>query len=281
MNTSRLVVLGLAAVAAGGAAFLARGMLGGGSQQSAASPMPAPVETARVLVAAGDLVPGRPLTPDEMRWQDWPSKSVDPSFLTDKSGATPETVAKGTVVRSPIVNGEPITENKIVHADAVGIMSASLTPGMRAVSINVSVASVAGGFIKPGDRVDLVLTAPTEGTKKFRATTILHNVRVLAIDQTFAGAKKKDDEAVSDVKTATLELTPGQAERVTRAQASGILSLSLRSLVEQVADGRSRVAAARAKYNNGKNNSDDDNITGEVSVIRYGVMHNTLTSEGE
>jgi pilus assembly protein CpaB len=276
MNTSRLIVLGLAAVAAGGAAFLARGLLGGGSQQSAAAPMPEQ-QTAHVLVAANDLVPGRALTPDQVRWQDWPTKSVDPSFITQQGDAPPDAIVKGTVVRSPIVNGEPITETKVVHADAASFMSASLTPGMRAVSINVSVASLAGGFIQPNDHVDLVLTTPTEGTKKFRATTILRSVRVLAIDQLSGGAKEKDQKPVSDVKTATLELTPSQAERVTRAQASGVLSLSLRSLVEQVADGRSRVAAARAKFNN----NDTDSNSGEVSVIRYGVIHADSTSGGE
>jgi len=281
MNTSRLIVLGLAAVAAGGAAFLARGLLGGGTQKTAAAPMPA-METAHVLVAANDLTPGRPVTPDQVRWQDWPTKSIDPTFITQAGTAPPDEILKGTVVRSPIVSGEPITETKIVHADAAGIMSASLTPGMRAVAISVSVASLAGGFIQPNDHVDLVLTSPSEGTKKFRATTILHDVRVLAIDQASGDPKQKDQKPVSDVKTATLELTPQQAERVTRAQASGVLSLSLRSLVEQVADGRSRVAAARAKFGSKSNaNNDSSDNGGEVSIIRYGVLHANATSGGE
>jgi pilus assembly protein CpaB len=274
MNTPRLVVLGLAAVAAGGAAFLARGLLGGGSSKVAAAPTPPPVVTSQVLVAGADLAPGHALTNDEVRWQNWPKNSIDPSFITNATNPNIETVVKGTVVRSPIVAGEPITENKIVHADSASFMSATLTPGMRAVSIAVSVASLAGGFIQPNDRVDIVLTSQSgEGSKKFRATTILRNVRVLAIDQVFTD---KNQKPVSDVKTATLELTPQQAERVTRAQASGTLSLSLRSLVEQVADGRSRVAAARAKFNN-----DGPDSGGEVSVIRYGVLHADSAAGGE
>ncbi|MBV9993405.1 MAG: Flp pilus assembly protein CpaB [Alphaproteobacteria bacterium] len=279
MNTSRLVVLGLAAVAAGGAAFLARGLLGGGTSQVAAKPAPAPVTTAQVLVASSDLVPGTGVTADQVHWQEWPKKSVDPSFITGDNNPNIDQVVKGTVVRAPIVAGEPITDAKIVHADTASFMSASLTPGMRAVSIAVSVASLAGGFIQPNDRVDLVLTSQsTDNNKKFRATTILRDVRVLAIDQAFDDKNRKP---VADVKTATLELTPQQAERVTRAQASGVLSLSLRSLVEHVAGnagGQSRVAAARAKYN--ENTSNDGN-SGEVSVIRYGVMHSDATTGGE
>lgn len=275
MNTPRLIVLGLAAVAAGGAAFLARGLLGGGTPKVAAAPTPPPMVTSQVLVASTDLVPGRALSSDGVRWQNWPKSSIDSTFITNLTNPNIDMVVKGTVVRSPIVAGEPITENKIVHADSASFMSATLTPGMRAVSIAVSVASLAGGFIQPNDRVDIVLTSQSvDGGKKFRATTILRNVRVLAVDQAFTD---KNQKPVSDVKTATLELTPQQAERVTRAQASGSLSLSLRSLVEQMADGQSRVSAARAKFNN----NDTPDGGGEVSVIRYGVLHADSASGGE
>jgi len=277
MNTPRLIVLGLAAVAAGGAAFLARGLLGGGTPKVAAAVAPPPVTTSEVLVASADLVPGRSVTPDEVRWQSWPKGSVDPSFITQENNPGLDTILKGTVVRAPVVAGEPLTATKLIHADQAGLMSATLTPGMRAVSIQISIASLAGGFIQANDRVDIVLTSQTaDGGKKFRATTILRNIRVLAIDQAFDNGKNQ--KPVSDVKTATLELTPQQAERVTRAQASGVLSLSLRSMVEQVADGQGRVAAARAKFDK-KNDNNSEN--GEVAVIRYGVVRADSTTGGE
>jgi pilus assembly protein CpaB len=281
MNTPRLVVLGLAAVAAGGAAFLARGLLGGGTPAVHASLAPQ-VTMSEVLVAASDLAPGQKLAPEQVRWQKWPRSSVDPSFMTQQSTPNLEAAIKGTVVRSPIVTGEPITDAKVVHSDAAGFMAATLMPGMRAVSIPISVASLAGGFILPNDRVDLMLTSQVAGdSHRFRATTFLRNVRVLAIDQAFSDAKNGTQKPVSDVKTATLELTPTQAERVARAQASGTLSLSLRPLADHLAvnatGGQDRVAAARAKYNNGSESSEG----GEVSVIRYGVVHADAASSGE
>jgi len=283
MNTPRLIVLGLAAVAAGGAAFLARGLLGGGTPSVNAS-LPPPVATSEVLVAASDLAPGQKLQPEQLRWQKWPKNAVDPSFMTQEMVPNLETTMKGTIVRSPIVTGEPITEAKVVHSDAVGFMAATLMPGMRAVSIPISVASLAGGFIMPNDRVDLMLTSQVAGdARRFRSTTFLHNVRVLAIDQAFSDTKNpgKDQKPVSDVKTATLELTPAQAERVARAQASGVLSLSLRPLADHLAvnapGGQGRVAAARAKYNSAADSSD----SGEVSIIRYGVVHADAASSGE
>jgi len=282
MNTPRLVVLGLAAVAAGGAAFLARGLLGGGTPDVKAAHMPAPIQTSEVLVAASDLSPGQRLLPEQVRWQKWPRSSIDPTFFTDSNTTNLETLVKGTVVRSPVVAGEPLTDAKIVRSDATGFMAATLTPGMRAVSITISVASLAGGFILPNDRVDLMLTSQVTdgGQHRFRSTTFLHNVRVLAIDQAFADTKNpdKNQKPVSDVRTATLELSPVQAERVARAQASGTLSLSLRPLTDNLAmAGNNRVQAARAKYNNDA----ESESGGEVSVIRYGVVHADATSSGE
>jgi len=280
MNTSRLIVLGLAAVAAGGAAFLARGLLGGGTPPVQAA-LPEPVSTSQVLVAASDLTPGQRLLPDQVRWQKWPRSSIDPSFLTGTNASNLDALVKGTVVRSPMVEGEPVTEGKIVRSDATGFMAATLTPGMRAVSIPVSVASLAGGFILPNDRVDLMLTSQVgdNSQRRFRTTTFLRNVRVLAIDQAYVDSKNPDksQKPVSDVRTATLELTPSQAERTARAQATGTLSLSLRSLTDSTTvAGNNRVQMARAKY---KDQEPSD--SGEVSVIRYGVVHADTTSSGE
>jgi pilus assembly protein CpaB len=281
MNTPRLVVLGLAAVAAGGAAFLARGLLGGGTPAVQASQAPQ-VAMSEVLVAASDLAPGQKLMPEQVRWQKWPRASVDSSFMTQQTTPNLETAIKALIVRSPIVTGEPITDSKVVHSDAAGFMAATLMPGMRAVSITVSITSLAGGFILPNDRVDLMLTSQVAGdSHRFRATTFLHNVRILAIDQA-SDPKNGNQKPVSDVKTATLELSPIQAERVARAQASGTLSLSLRPLADHLAvnaaGGQDRVAAARAKFNNA---ADADSGSGEVSVIRYGVVQTDATSSGE
>jgi pilus assembly protein CpaB len=280
MNTPRLVVLGLAALAAGGAAFLARGLLGGGTAHVAAATAPPPIRTTEVMVAASDIAPGQKLTPELVRWEKWPSSAIDPSFMTSSGDSNVEADLKGTVVRAPVVAGQPLTTLNVIHSDSASFMSATLMPGMRAVAITVSVASVAGGFILPNDRVDLVLTQQMGDSHRFRSMTILHDVRVLAIDQAAqeTGKQEKAQKAVSDVKTATLELAPDQAEKVTRAQASGTLSLLLRPLVEKTAalTGNARVQAARQRYK-----SADGSDGGDISVIRYGVQHTDTTARGE
>jgi pilus assembly protein CpaB len=257
MNTRRLVVLLLAAGAAGVVALMVRGLLGGGAKQAEANVGPSSVAISEVLVATQRLEPGQPLMPAQVRWQQWPTKSVDSSFIVRNSGVTASAAVDGTVVRAPIVEGEPITYAKVVKSQSAGFMAATLAPGMRAVAISVSVASVAGGFIMPNDRVDLMVTVVTGDNPKRGATrTVVSNARVLAIDQAF---DSKDHKAVSDVKTVTLELTPEQTHMTELAQAMGTLSLALRGLGDtETAD-------------NGADKQSDRDRSGIVEVIRYGL----------
>jgi pilus assembly protein CpaB len=256
MNRSRLIVLSVAALASAAAAFLARGFLGVGTEPTKAQT--AAVSTVGVLVAANTIDPGKPVTPDMVRWQTWPKSAVDSTFLTQDANPNPDQIVKGTVARAAILSGEPLTNTKIVHSDAVGIMAAMVSPGMRAVSIPITTESGAGGFILPNDRVDVMLTVQvSEQPKLYAAHALLHDVRVLAVDQTYA--QDKDQKTVL-AKTATLELSPQQAEMVDAAAATGSVSLALRPLGETGKD-----LAMNTKPKNANN--------GMVSVIRYGMTH--------
>ncbi len=256
MNTQRLVVLGLALVAAAGAALMVRGMIGGGTPAVEAAPAPA-IAMSEVLVASANLTPGQKLLVEQVRWEKWPSSAVDSSFITHTEVGSEEQAVKGVVVRSPVVANQPITKTAIVHADAAGFMAAMLTPGMRAVSIIVSAESGAGGFVLPNDRIDVIQTRKVG--EAAIARTVLSNVRVLAVDQTFT--QEKDAKSVIG-KTATVEVTPEQAELLSSAQSAGQLSLALRPLGDsgEVAD----MSDARRK----KSRSGAD---GPVAVIRYGM----------
>jgi pilus assembly protein CpaB len=241
MNTQRIVVLGLAVVAAVGAALLVRGMMGGGTPKVIASVAPPQMKMSEVLVASEALLPGQKLDPAKLRWQSWPAKAVDASFITQDSVASIDDVAKNTVVRVPVLANQPVTNTAIAHGDAAGFMAAMLQPGMRALSIAVSTDSGAGGFILPNDRVDLLLTQKSnDNPPRVRILTILKAVRVLAMDQTY---KEEKDQKTVLAKSATLELTPAQAELVTKASALGQLSLALRPM--DVGDDAARTGADR------------------------------------
>lgn len=265
MNARRLVVLVLAAGAAGVVALMVRGFIGGGTKHAEARVAPEPGEIAQVLVAATRLDPGRSLLAEQVRWQAWPVKAINPSFIRNNGRMNPAAIVAGMVVRAPMVEGEPVTAAKVVKSESAGFMAATIAPGMRAVSIPVSVASVAGGFILPNNRVDIILTVVTNDTPRRGLTrTVLSDVRVLAIDQ---AADNKDQKAVSDVKTVTLEVTPEQARSVASAQAMGTLSLALRSLGDETA---ANTATA----------SETADQSGLVTVIRYGVMRKSSGGSG-
>lgn len=270
MKPARIVVICIAAVSAIGLALVVRAM-GSSSNEPTTPAAAAPVEVrpmAKVLVAAKDLEPGKRLVEADLEWKDWSVDEVNPVFITDGSTPVPakpaaesatakatdavNRVAKaatelattgaksdyiGSVVREPILAGEPIVSRKIVRAGDSGYLAAYLEPGMRAMAIAVTVESAAGGFILPGDRVDVVLTAETnrdgavEGAtkSKFASGVVLQNIKVLAIDQ----ATRVGDDAQAVVgATATLEVRPQDSVLLAQAKSEGELSLSLRSYAD-------------------------------------------------
>lgn len=259
MDMRRMIVLGVAAVAAIAAVFLVRGMMGGGTPQATALIAPVrQIPTTDVLVASTALQPGTPLNPSLVHWQAWPRSAVDSSFVTREATPDLKVALEGTVVRAPMVEGEPLATNKFVHSDAAGFMAATLTPGNRAISIPVTVESGAGGFILPNDRVDLMMTElASDNPKRYRAHIVLTNIRVLAMDQT---VKQDKDQKTVLARTATLEVTPAQARTVARAQAAGPITLTLRPLGENK-------PVAEAAPSPGEDSND-----GSVTVIRFGLV---------
>jgi pilus assembly protein CpaB len=257
MNVMRIAILGVAAIAAGAAAFLVRGLLGGGTSEVQAN-IPEPIEVVQVLVASERIEPGRVLTQDSVRWEDWPESSAAPELITSDAHPDIEEFVKDAVARAPLIAGEPIAEQKLARVGSGTFMAANLKPGTRAVSIPVSVESGAGGFILPNDRVDVILTRELpetpEGEAVFQASTILNDVRVLAIDQVL---RQEEDQEYVVARTATLELAPPQSELIAQAQATGTLSLALRGLGDD-----SIIATGGASL--GSSGSD-------VTVLRYGV----------
>lgn len=268
MSVPRIAVLILAVLAAAAAAWLASSFVGGNVPRQQADTVPR-VETEDVLVAARDIPLGARVGAGDLRWQAWPRGAVTPAFVV--KARTPEAMAefKGAMARSAVLAGEPVTPGKLVTAATAGFMAARLGDGMRAVSVSISPETGAGGFILPGDRVDVILTRERRDDsgrgQEFLSDTVLTNVRVLAIDQAF-GDGDGDGEKVAVGKTATLELTPGQAETLARAQAMGEIVLSLRSLADMATGGPADTGALMRP---------DGAVRpaggGSVTVVRYGV----------
>ena len=265
MKAARLIVLGVA-LAAGGAAA----MLVSGSRQPEAPKAPPPpplLATVDVLVAKTDLVTGQIVGAGDLGWQTWPATSANSIFIkkTDRPDAIEAFV--GAIVRASVAAGEPICDTKVIAGKGSGFMAAILPHGMRAISLDVSPDTGAGGFILPNDHVDVLLTRrdkameKVSGVEKFITETILRNVRVLAVDQT---VEEKDGKKVVIGKTATIELDPRQAETLALSHQLGTLSLTLRSLLD-----------SQSPTPEGAEEKDDKKI--DVNTVRYGVSTQSTT----
>ncbi|MCG6114371.1 MAG: Flp pilus assembly protein CpaB [Mesorhizobium sp.] len=232
MAPSRVIVLGIAGIAAIGAGLIARNMT--------SAPAPIVMEQApsrsdiaadEVLVIRQDITMGSALT-DSLAWQQWPRDGVQEYFVT--RNADPEALERlqNSVARVPLYAGEPLRADKLI-GEGQSFMATILPSGKRAVATQISASTSAGGFILPDDRVDVIMTrrAQTGDAEGFITETILRNIRVLAIDQTI----QEDEEGrrVRVGETATLELTSQQAEIITVAQQmADRLTLALRPVVD-------------------------------------------------
>lgn len=206
-----------------------------------------------VLVAAKDLPAGHIIVVSDLRWQSWPDKSVPPQYVVRKDATSTDIPATyvGTVVRRGIVTSGPITSDNLIKLGDRGFLAAVLKPGTRAISVRVDESTGVAGLIYPGDRVDVILThevavkskeVDRETEAKVRVSeTILSNVRVIAIDQSLEDLKANKGQTRAP-KTATVEVTPRQAEMITVATRMGTLTLTLQSLA--CAGGETQTASA-------------------------------------
>src|SRR3954471_9169440 len=161
MRARVLLLLTLAIVLAAGTAWLARQWLTAQrlAQMAESAPMIAPKPSRSILIARAALQRGQILRPEDLIWQVWPDGELDKNYIVLGGPRGPDSFA-GWVVRNPVAVGEPITEEKIIAPGDRGFLAAVLIPGMRAISVPVTVTSGISGFIFPGDRVDLVLSYP-------------------------------------------------------------------------------------------------------------------------
>ena len=255
MGAARILIVAIALVAAIGLAFVVRGMMVGKSVKAlplstAEASASQAVPMIRVLVAKHDLQVGARLTPEDVSWQPMPKAGLNSNYITDgpaapvvasvtsKAAAVTTQVVKdaikgqpagmasliGAVVHDAIAAGEPILAKKLLKGGEGGYLAAVLTPGMRAVAISVNAENGAGGFILPGDHVDVI------------------QVR----------------EQDTPQKTGTLEVKEDAAEALIEAGASGKLQLALRSYADvnavsgRVAVNAPLTAPSVKLYENGK-----------------------------
>ncbi|MHC5654787.1 Flp pilus assembly protein CpaB [Stappia sp.] len=258
MKIARLAILGIS-LAAG---LLVARMVMNTGPEPVAEPVAVVSETPKdeVLVADRDIALGSSVSSGDLRWTEWPKELAPQSAIlrSERPGALDELV--GRIAKAPVYEGEPLREERLINSDR-GFMSSILPKGKRAIAVSVEALTAAGGFILPGDKVDVILTRQSgnRGSNSFLSETILQNVRVLAIDTTTAG--EQNEKSLPPGQTATLELLPSQAEVVAQASQLGTISLVLRS-AEDSAD-----------------NAETEEVGGGVNFVKFGVSGQMQTQK--
>jgi pilus assembly protein CpaB len=258
MDSRKIILLVGALFVAAITAFMARSLIVGSSAPvaSAQAPLP-PVETGpEVLVATKALPVGTILDPSSFKFQPWPKELVENAYYIKKDGFDPKSL-QGTVVRSVITAGQPLTQGALVKPGDRGFLAAALTPGMRAVTFPVRNENSVAGFVFPGDHVDLMLSQTVagggDGPPLKVAETIMKNLRVLATDQrTTTDVDDQGKTVVRNISMVTIEATPAIAEKISVARTLGDLSLVLRPLADSASELDQAIADGSVKVSDGK-----------------------------
>ncbi|MDH3335669.1 MAG: Flp pilus assembly protein CpaB [Rhodospirillaceae bacterium] len=238
----RTIIIGLifaAVVLVGGTAYLLKNYL---STQEASIAALAPKEfAASILVANVDMPAGTVINASNVTWQAWPEDGVSDEYIVEESGKDPVSDLEKVkhVVRYAISKGEPILKRKLHTPENASFMPGTIKPGMRAVAINVNQLSASGGFVLPGDRVDVVLVnnllkqllveRSGGGELPLISTVtevIMEDVLVLAVN----GQVSEFQNGTTPIAIVLLEVTPKGAEKLITAQRMGTLSLLVRPL---------------------------------------------------
>ncbi len=259
MRGVRILILASASVAAMAAMWLMRGAIESranvpvqiAAPQQETKPVVEAPQTVDVLVAARDVPIGRTLSGEDVKWQAFPVEAASDYFYLKGEDEDAMDIVIGSASRASMRAGEPLSTDKVIDINGSGVMASLLRKGMRAVAVPISDVTGAGGFILPGDYVDLLLTRqiaieefnPTTGEIDRTVThnqteTVMETVRVLAIDQRLTEGNGENG-ATAVGNTATIELNPDQVELISLTrqiakQERGFLTLSLRSFSELI-----------------------------------------------
>lgn len=233
MRVRDIIGLALAVVLAIGVAFLTRIFLT--KEKPGQETVVKHEQVTRVLVAGKTLFPGNQIKTGDLAWQEWPKTALNTSYMTEENAKIEDFT--GSVVRFPISKGNPIVREELIKKGDKGILAAVLSPGTRAVSIDVTPSSADSGLIFPGDHVDVILssTFSAENQQVGKSKTILKNLKVLAFDTAIVPPA---EQPKTPPHVATLEVTPEQAEILMAAAKEGTITLSLHSMATGVVEAK-------------------------------------------
>lgn len=218
----RSVLVAIIGVAvAGGSVYAARVYIDASAASASAS---ADNGLVTVVVAARDIPYGQEIQPQMLQNMQWPREALPVGAMTEMADLVPLPGQAPRRAKRALAQGELILASKISEYGEKVTIVQSLGENTRAMAIKVDAETAVGGFVTPGDTVDILLTQGRDNL--MQAVTILQNVRVVGVDQ----VSDEQSDAPEIARTVTVEVSPEQGQKLALAQKAGTLSLTLRSL---------------------------------------------------
>jgi pilus assembly protein CpaB len=227
-KTRGLLLLGLALVMGIGAAFMA-------NRWVAAQLIGEEGADGTSVVAAAMAIPyGTKVERRHLKYVEIPNDVAPTGFFSKM-----ETV-EGAVSTTSIPRSEILISDRFAAHETGSTLAALVGENMRALTVRVNDVIGVAGFLLPGNRVD-VLSSRKADNRRAVTDTILHNIKVLAVDQS---ATTEQNEPVI-VRAVTLEMSPEQAEILVKARTEGEIQLTLRNPLEKLAVAEPKPAPKR------------------------------------
>jgi len=220
MRIKSFIVSLMGVALAGGSVMIAKDYLD--DMQSAANATNSS-SVSQIVVARSDIEFGQPVASHQLMLQPWPNDAIPIGAFTDISQVVSASAGQERRVLAQVFQGEILLRSKLAKPGERVTLVQKLGENTRAVSIKVDAVTAVGGFVTPGDHVDIVLTQSKGG---LRAGTILQDIRVIGVDQ--QSGENTDQPVIA--RTITVEVTADQGQRLALAQNAGTLSLTLRTL---------------------------------------------------
>lgn len=220
MRLTSLIIAISGVMVAGGSVYVAQEYL---QRQSVANTVEPEAIATKLVVAARDITLGQPLESQHLKTIDWPIAAVPAGAFDSFETLLAPVGGEPRRARGQIAEGELILASRVSDFGEKVTIVQTLAEGHRAMAIEVDAETAVGGFVTPGDFVDVVLTYGRD--RGLRAVTILQNIRVVGVDQD----SDERNDAPEIARTVTVEVTPEGGQRLALAQKAGTLSLSLRT----------------------------------------------------
>ncbi|WP_282120593.1 Flp pilus assembly protein CpaB [Ruegeria atlantica] len=177
-----------------------------------------------IYVARSEIAFGQTIENHHVTTHLWPREALPAGVFTELGVLVPDNHRQLRRAKGRFYPGEVMLQSKVSNYGEKVTLVQKLGENTRAMAIKVDAVTAVGGFVTPGDWVDIVLTQGT--SSELSAVTILQKIRVIGVDQ--QSEELSDQPGVA--RTITVEVTPQQGQRLALAQKAGTLSLTLRTL---------------------------------------------------